>query len=96
VAATVLGTAPRALGYAALGGTLGDLTSPASLAAVGGLAAFGALGLWLGGRDPELRAALRGLRRARRSDPHAAPASASARDRRAGEEPDAPRGAGQD
>jgi len=59
VAATALGTAPRALGYAALGGTLGDLSSPTSLAAVGGLAAFGALGLWLGGRDPELRDALR-------------------------------------
>jgi uncharacterized membrane protein YdjX (TVP38/TMEM64 family) len=55
VAATALGTAPRALGYAALGGTLGDLTSPASIAAVGGLAAFGALGLWLAARDPQLR-----------------------------------------
>ena len=59
VTATALGTAPRALGYAALGGTLGDLTSPESLAAVGGLAAFGALGVWLASRDPELRSALR-------------------------------------
>jgi len=59
VAATALGTAPRALGYAALGGTLGDLTSPESIAAVGGLAAFGALGLWLAARDPELRALIR-------------------------------------
>ena len=58
VAATALGTAPRALGYAALGGTLGDLTSPESIAAIGGLALFGALGLWLGARDPELRALL--------------------------------------
>jgi uncharacterized membrane protein YdjX (TVP38/TMEM64 family) len=61
--ATALGTAPRALGYAALGGTLGDLSSPESIAAVGGLAAFGALGLWLATRDPELRAALRARRR---------------------------------
>lgn len=63
VAATVLGTAPRALGYAALGGTLGDLTSPESIAAVAGLAAFGLLGLWLAARDPELRASLRRARR---------------------------------
>lgn len=63
VAATVLGTAPRALGYAALGGTLGDLSSPESIAAVGGLAAFGALGLWLAARDPELRALVRARRR---------------------------------
>jgi len=61
-AATLLGTAPRALAYAALGGTLGDLSSATSLAAVGGLAAFGALGLWLAARDPELREALRSLR----------------------------------
>lgn len=59
VAATALGTAPRALGYAALGGTLGDLSSPESIAAVGGLAAFGALGLGLAARDPDLRALIR-------------------------------------
>jgi uncharacterized membrane protein YdjX (TVP38/TMEM64 family) len=59
VAATVLGTAPRALAYAALGGTLGDLTSPASIAAVAGLVLLGLLGLALAARDPELRAALR-------------------------------------
>ena len=61
-AATFLGTAPRALAYATLGGTLGDLGSPTSLAAVVGLGAFGALGLWLAARDRDLRAALRGLR----------------------------------
>ena len=61
-AATLLGTAPRALAYSALGGTLGNLSSPVSLAAVSGLAAFGALGLWLAARDPELREALRSLR----------------------------------
>jgi uncharacterized membrane protein YdjX (TVP38/TMEM64 family) len=63
VSATALGTAPRALGYAALGGTLGDLSSPESIAAVVGLAAFGALGLWLGVRDPQLDALLRRRRR---------------------------------
>lgn len=55
VAATALGTARRALGYAALG----DFSSAESIAAVGGLAAFGALGLWLAARDPELRAVIR-------------------------------------
>ena len=59
VAATALGTAPRALGYAALGGTLGDFSSAESIAAVAGLAAFGTLGLWLAARDPELRALIR-------------------------------------
>ncbi len=61
VAATALGTAPRALGYAALGGTLGDFSSAESIVAVGGLAAFGALGLWLAARDRELRAVIRAL-----------------------------------
>ena len=75
VPATVLGTAPRALAYAALGGTLGDLTSPTSLAAVGGLAAFGALGLWLAARDPEVRGGLRALRRSTRRRPSTAPRS---------------------
>jgi len=67
--ATLLGTAPRALAYAALGGTLGDLSSRTSLAAVGGLAAFGALGVWLAARDPELREALRSLRSSGRRRP---------------------------
>ena len=47
VAATVLGTAPRALGYAALGGTLGDLRSTESIVAVGVLWGFGLLGIVL-------------------------------------------------
>lgn len=96
VAATVLGTAPRALGYAALGGTLGDLTSPTSLAAVGSLAAFGALGLWLGGRDLELREALRAVRRGGRRGGPALRRSAPARDGRTGDEPDARHGARDD
>lgn len=59
LAATALGTAPRTLAYAALGGTLGDLRSTESILAVTGLVAFGLLGLWLAARDPELRALLR-------------------------------------
>jgi uncharacterized membrane protein YdjX (TVP38/TMEM64 family) len=94
VAATVLGTAPRALGYATLGGTLGDLTSPASLAAVGGLAALGVLGIWLAGRDPELRDALRAIRPSRRLA--GSRRSAPAGEQRPGDEPDARHGAGED
>ncbi len=59
VAATLLGTLPRAFAYAALGGTLGDLGSPESVAAIALLAAFGILGLVL-------------LRRERRRSPRAA------------------------
>jgi uncharacterized membrane protein YdjX (TVP38/TMEM64 family) len=93
-AATALGTAPRALGYAALGGTLGDLTSRASLAAVGGLAAFGALGLWLAGRDPELRAALRSAAPGGRRRSPRARRSGPAREDRPSDEPDARHGPG--
>lgn len=46
-AATVLGIAPRAYAYTALGGTLGDLTSTQSIVAVSVLVAMGALGLAL-------------------------------------------------
>jgi uncharacterized membrane protein YdjX (TVP38/TMEM64 family) len=45
--ATVLGIAPRAYAYTALGGTLGDLTSTQSIVAVSVLVAMGALGLAL-------------------------------------------------
>ncbi|MBA2261487.1 MAG: VTT domain-containing protein, partial [Solirubrobacterales bacterium] len=45
--ATLLGIAPRAYAYAALGGTLGDLTSTQSIVAVSVLVAMGALGLAL-------------------------------------------------
>jgi uncharacterized membrane protein YdjX (TVP38/TMEM64 family) len=65
-AATVLGTAPRAFAYAALGGSLGDFDSPESIAAIVVLVAFGLLGLWLVRRDEELAAVLR-ARRERRS-----------------------------
>ncbi|HEY0640609.1 MAG TPA: hypothetical protein VGD67_23515, partial [Pseudonocardiaceae bacterium] len=72
---TAIGTAPRAFAYTALGGTLGDLTSWQSVAAVTVLVVMGAAGLWLGGRDPELRAALR-RRRARGTRRRAVPAEA--------------------
>jgi len=45
--ATLLGIAPRAYAYAALGGTLGDLTSTQSIVAVSVLVAMGLLGLAL-------------------------------------------------
>jgi uncharacterized membrane protein YdjX (TVP38/TMEM64 family) len=58
VAATAIGVAPRAFAYTALGGSLGDLTSPEALVAVGVLVAVPVLGALLAGRD---------LRRARRT-----------------------------
>lgn len=45
--ATVIGTAPRAFAYAALGGTLGDLRSTESILAVSLLVVMGLLGLVL-------------------------------------------------
>ncbi len=50
VAATAIGSAPRAFAYTALGGTLGDLRSPEALVAVGVLVVFGLIGLVLGVR----------------------------------------------
>jgi uncharacterized membrane protein YdjX (TVP38/TMEM64 family) len=58
VAATAIGVAPRAFAYTALGGSLGDLTSPEALIAVGVLVAMPVLGVLLAGRD---------LRRTRRA-----------------------------
>jgi len=40
VSATALGAAPRAFAYAALGGSLGDLSSPTAIAAVAVLVAM--------------------------------------------------------
>jgi len=51
VAATAIGVAPRAFAYTALGGSLGDLTSPEALAAVGVLVAMALTGLALARRD---------------------------------------------
>jgi uncharacterized membrane protein YdjX (TVP38/TMEM64 family) len=50
-AATVLGIAPRAFAYTALGGSLGDLDSPESIVAIALLVAMGVLGLVLVRRD---------------------------------------------
>ena len=51
VAATAIGVAPRAFAYTALGGSLGDLTSPEALAAGVVLAAMAIAGLVLARRD---------------------------------------------
>jgi uncharacterized membrane protein YdjX (TVP38/TMEM64 family) len=51
VAATALGVAPRAFAYTALGGSLGDLTSPEALVAVGVLVAMALAGAVLAARD---------------------------------------------
>ena len=40
-AATAIGASPRAFAYAALGGTLGNYSSPQALAAIGVLVAMG-------------------------------------------------------
>lgn len=50
-AATLLGIAPRAFAYTALGGSLGDLDSPESIVAIALLVALGVLGLVLVRRD---------------------------------------------
>jgi uncharacterized membrane protein YdjX (TVP38/TMEM64 family) len=51
VAATVIGVAPRAFAYTALGGSLGDLGSPEALAAVAVLVAMALAGAVLARRD---------------------------------------------
>ena len=51
VAATAIGCAPRAFAYTALGGSLGDLSSPEAIVAVVVLVVMAAVGALLGGRD---------------------------------------------
>jgi len=51
VAATAIGVAPRAFAYTALGGSLGDLTSPEALVAVAVLVAMAIGGALLARRD---------------------------------------------
>jgi uncharacterized membrane protein YdjX (TVP38/TMEM64 family) len=46
-AATVLGVAPRAFAYTALGGNIGDLRSPEVIVAICLLVVEGAIGIWL-------------------------------------------------
>jgi uncharacterized membrane protein YdjX (TVP38/TMEM64 family) len=50
-AATVIGIAPRAFAYTALGGSLGNLDSTQSIVAIGLLVGMGVLGLALARRD---------------------------------------------
>lgn len=50
-AATVIGIAPRAFAYTALGGSLGNFDSTESVVAIATLVAMGVLGLVLVGRD---------------------------------------------
>jgi uncharacterized membrane protein YdjX (TVP38/TMEM64 family) len=45
--ATAIGVAPRAFAYTALGGSIGNLGSPAAIVAICLLAAEGAVGIWL-------------------------------------------------
>ena len=47
---TLIGAAPRAFSYAALGASLEDPESPLAIAGVAGLLITGALGLWIGRR----------------------------------------------
>jgi uncharacterized membrane protein YdjX (TVP38/TMEM64 family) len=56
-AATVIGIAPRAFAYSALGGSLGSLDSTESAIAIATLVAMGALGLALVRRDLRRRSA---------------------------------------
>ena len=65
--ATLIGVAPRAFAYTALGGSIGNLGSPAAIVAICLLAAEGALGIWL------LRAAGPGTARSTRDDRSAGP-----------------------
>ena len=51
VAATAIGVAPRAFAYTALGGSLGDLTSPEAIAAVVVLVVMAVVGLIVARRD---------------------------------------------
>jgi uncharacterized membrane protein YdjX (TVP38/TMEM64 family) len=61
--ATLLGIAPRAYAYTALGGSLSDLSSPEAIVAVALLVAMGVLGLLLVRRDVRARRAAGALRR---------------------------------
>lgn len=61
-AGTAVGSAPRTFAYVALGGSLGDLTSPEALVAVALLVVLGISGTWIAARDHGLRAAATALR----------------------------------
>ncbi len=66
--ATAIGAAPRAFAYTALGGQLGDLGSWQAIVALVVLVGMALVGLVVAARDPEIAAAVRGLRRPRETD----------------------------
>lgn len=61
-AGTAVGSAPRTFAYVALGGSLGDLTSPEAVVAVVLLVVLGVGGTAIAARDAGLRAAATALR----------------------------------
>jgi uncharacterized membrane protein YdjX (TVP38/TMEM64 family) len=63
--ATALGVAPRAFAYTALGGSIGNLGSPAAIVAICLLAVEGAIGIWLLRRAGRRRARAAGSGTAR-------------------------------
>jgi uncharacterized membrane protein YdjX (TVP38/TMEM64 family) len=66
-AATAIGAAPRAFAYTALGGQVGDFGSWQTVVALVVLVGMALVGLVVAARDPEIVAAVRGLRRDRRA-----------------------------
>lgn len=63
--ATAIGAAPRAFAYTALGGQVGDFGSWQTVVALVVLVVMALLGLVLAARDPEIAAAVKGLRKKR-------------------------------
>ncbi|MCW3016345.1 MAG: hypothetical protein JWO02_3437 [Solirubrobacterales bacterium] len=68
-AATAIGAAPRAFAYTALGGQVGDFGSWQTVVALVVLVGMALVGLVVAARDPEIAAAVRGLRRDRTPPP---------------------------
>jgi uncharacterized membrane protein YdjX (TVP38/TMEM64 family) len=64
ILATAIGASPRAFAYTALGGHIGDLSSPTAVVAFAVLVAMGLIGSAMVLRDPAVRRMLRRLRRA--------------------------------
>ncbi len=65
-AATAVGGAPRAFAYTALGGQVGNFGSWQTIVALVVLVGMAVVGLVVAARDPEIAAAVRGLRDGRR------------------------------
>ncbi len=64
--ATAVGAAPRAFAYTALGGQIGDFGSWQTVVALAVLIGMALVGLVVAARDPEIAAAVKGLRDGRR------------------------------